>query len=136
MEEIDKVESELKYNKINPMEAKKKLAFSLVSLYNGTEKANKSQQEFERVFVKGGRTSNITEVSKSRTILPKSFASLATIAGATPSVSAAISLAKNKGLKFDDKLVTEPRKIFNTPSKKGTIIDIGKRKSIKITWED
>lgn len=134
--EIEKIESELKSSKINPMEAKKKLAFSVVSLYNGVEKAKKSQLEFERVFQKGERTSAITKVSKSKTILPKSFASLATDAGATPSVSAAIRLAENKGLKFDGKLVTDPRQPFNSPSNRETVIDVGKRKSIKITWKD
>ena len=134
--EIEKIESELKSSKINPMETKKKLAFSVVSLYHGEEKARKSQIEFERVFQKGERTSDLTEVSKSKTILPKSFASLATDAGATPSVSAAIRLAENKGLKFDGEVVTDPRQSFNTPSNQGTVIDVGKRKSVKITWKD
>lgn len=134
--EIEKIESELKSSKINPMEAKKKLAFSVVSLYHGDEKAKKSQLEFGRVIKMGEQPSNIPEVRESKTTLPKSFASLATVAGVTPSVSAAIRLAENRGLKFDGKLVTEPRQLFNTPSNQGTIINAGKRNYAKIIWED
>jgi len=121
----------------NPMIAKKRLAFELVKQYFGESEAETSQREFERVFQKGERTSNVIETKQPISILPKSYASLATIVGATPSVSAAISLADNNGLKFDGQLVSDPRALFVNPnSTTGTIIDVGKRKSIKITWED
>lgn len=121
----------------NPMIAKKRLAFELVDQYFGEAEAETSQREFERVFQKGERTSNVIETKQSISILPKSYASLATIVGATPSVSAAVSLADNNGLKFDGQLVSDPRALFENPnSTTGTIIDVGKRKSIKITWEN
>ena len=120
---------------MNPIEAKKKLAFQLVKKYHSEETAKKAQEEFERVFQKGGRTANIEIINKQRTLLPISYASLVTVSGGTPSVSEAVRLAQNKGLRFDGKLIKNPRENIPQPSRE-TIIDIGKRKSLRIVWED
>jgi tyrosyl-tRNA synthetase len=135
-EKIDEIEGSIKSGSSNPMEAKKKLAYEIVKLYNGDEEAKRSMNEFERVYQKGERTSKIDTVKKPKSILPKSYASLAALVGATPSVSAAINLAENKGLKFDGEVITEPKQIFKAPKGQGTIIDIGKRRSVKIVWEE
>ncbi len=133
-EKIEKIATQLQMRAINPMEVKKKLAFEVVKSYHGEKSAEKAQKEFTLVFQKGGRTRDIEVVEKPISILPKSYASLATIVKATPSVSEAVRLVKNKGLKFDGKLISEPRKKLTKPKSNQTIIDVGKRKSVKIIW--
>lgn len=133
--EIENVKTSLKRGIVNPIVLKKKLSFNLVAMYHGTDMAEKAQSEFERVFQKGGRTKNIEIIKKSKSLLPLSYASLASISGAATSISEAVRLAENKGLKFDGKLVVNPRSNIPEPNHE-TIIDIGKRKSIKIIWED
>jgi len=134
-EQIEAIGKKIREKSMNPIEAKKKLAFQLVKKYHSEETAKKAQEEFERVFQKGGRTANIEIINKQRTLLPISYASLVTVSGGTPSVSEAVRLAQNKGLRFDGKLIKNPRENIPQPSRE-TIIDIGKRKSLRIVWED
>ena len=135
IEEIKNVKTKLAKGSINPIEHKKKLAFNLVKTYHSENQAKKAQEEFERVFQKGERTTNIETVTKPKSLLPVSYASLTTLSGGTMSVSEAIRLAENKGLRFDGKLIENPRENILQPSSE-TIIDIGKRRSIRIVWED
>ncbi|MDP2720390.1 MAG: tyrosine--tRNA ligase [bacterium] len=133
--EISKIESSIKKVELNPMEAKKKLAYEIVRIYNGNKIAKTAAIEFERVFQKGKRTSTVQTSVQSRSILPISYASLATISGATSSVSETVRLASSSGLKVDGRLVANPRELIKKISGNETIIDVGKRKSVKIIWK-
>ena len=133
-DEVTKIEEELAENKKNTMEAKKRLAFEIVKLYHGEKVAFAAQNEFVNVFQKGARSSNVVVVEKPRSILPTSYAKVATISGGTKSISEAIRLAENKGLKIDGKSINNAREKLVEPAGDETIIDIGKRKSIKIIW--
>jgi len=133
--QIAEISKKIQEKSINPIGAKKKLAYQLVRKYHSEEVAKKAQEEFERVFQKGGRTTNIETITKPKSLLPVSYASLTTLSGGTESVSEAVRLAENKGLRFDGKLIENPRENIPQPSSE-TVIDIGKRKSIRIVWED
>lgn len=133
--EIDKISLGLKTGEANPMEPKKKLAYEVVKIYHGEDKAKTALAEFVRVFQQGGRTSAINTVHKSRSLLPISYASLATVSGGTISISEAVHLAENRGLKFDGVVITEPRKEITEIRNDETVIDVGKRKSVKIIWD-
>jgi tyrosyl-tRNA synthetase len=134
-DDVQDIETKLKNNSLNPMDAKKKLAFELVKIYHGDSAAKKAQSEFENVFQKGKRTSNIKMVRQPLSSLPTSYASLTADTGGTTSVSAAIGLAKSKGLRVNGKVIENAREVIKNPGKE-TVIDIGKRKSVKIIWED
>jgi len=49
---INEIEKKIKEGKINPRDAKIKLAFEIVKFFHGEEKAEKAKEEFERVFSK------------------------------------------------------------------------------------
>ncbi|OGY26380.1 MAG: tyrosine--tRNA ligase [Candidatus Woykebacteria bacterium RBG_16_44_10] len=132
---IDEVSSQLKTGRVNPMDVKKKLAYEVVKIYHDEKTAKMAQTEFERVFQKGERTSDIKTVRQSRSILPISYASLATVSGATTSISEAIRLAKNRGLKFNGEIIPEPRQQITEIKEGETIVDVGKRRSVKIIWD-
>jgi len=132
---IDEISQEIEANRVNPMDVKKKLAYEVVKIYHDEERAKTAQAEFESVFQKGERTSAIKTVHQSRSILPISYASLTTMSGAAASISEAVRLAKNKGLKFNGKTVSEPRQQITEIKEGETIIDVGKRQSVKIIWD-
>ncbi len=134
--ELENIKTELEVKKENPMDLKRKLAFAVVKIYHGESSAKKAQEEFTRVFQKGERTSDLLSAVQFKSILPISYASLTTISGGTVSVSEAVRLAENKGLKVDGELIEDARKNLVDPTGNETIIDIGKRKSIKITWKE
>jgi len=52
MEEINQVKIDLKNNKINPRDLKKKLAYEIVKIYHGEKKAEEAQKNWENVFSK------------------------------------------------------------------------------------
>lgn len=54
MSEIEKTEKELKNLKINPKDAKIKLAQAIVSIYHGEELAREAKDDFVRTFSDGG----------------------------------------------------------------------------------
>jgi len=132
--EIRALSEKLKSKSSNPMDIKKRLAFEITKIYYGDNKAKKAETEFSNVFQKGERTKDVETVKLDRSILPKSYAALANASGATPSVSSAISMAGNKGLKFDGEVINNPLEIVEEVNQPGTVIDIGKRKSVKIIW--
>ena len=132
---INKISTQLQMKAVNPMEAKKDLAFEIVKQYHGPSKAKEAQEEFVKVFQKGERSSVTREVTLEKSILPVSFASLATTSGTVSSISEAIRLAENKGLRMDGKLITNPREKIDKIDGDETIVDVGKRKSVKIVWK-
>ncbi len=135
---IEKINFLLKEGGMPPIEIKKTLATEITKIYHGETLAQKAKNEFERVFQKKERTSNIDEktLSLSEVNFPLSYASFAYVSGGTVSVSEAIRLAENRGLKINGELITEPRALINEPPENGTILDIGKRRSIRINWKD
>ncbi len=132
---INRISTQLQMKVVNPMEAKKDLAFEIVKQYHGPSKAKEAQEEFVKVFQKGERSSVVREVTLEKSILPVSFASLATTSGTISSISKAIRLAENKGLRIDGKLITNPREKIDKIDGDETIVDVGKRKSVKIVWK-
>lgn len=133
-DQISKIKGQLIKRSVNPMELKKVLAYEIVKRYYDEKEAKMAKEEFKKVFQKGERTTNLTEVTLSRKILPISIAALAKKVGATPSVSAAIKLAGNKGLKLNGSIVYNPREDLSKLDNSETIIDVGKRRSFKIFW--
>ncbi len=60
-DKIDKIESDMEAKKLNPKDSKTQLAYEIVKIYHGKEKANKATQEFKRVFQKHELPEDIPE---------------------------------------------------------------------------
>ncbi|KKR47571.1 MAG: Tyrosine-tRNA ligase [Parcubacteria group bacterium GW2011_GWC1_40_13] len=65
-EEIKKIESEMKKGKMNPKDAKMRLAREIVVIYHGEDKAEQAEQNFIKTFQKGGLPEDLEEI-----IVPK-----------------------------------------------------------------
>ncbi len=65
-DEIKKIESEMKKGKMNPKDAKTRLAKEIVVIYHGEGKAEQAEQNFIETFKKGGLPNDLEEV-----IVPK-----------------------------------------------------------------
>ncbi len=65
MGEIKQIEDDMKSGKLNPIDAKKKLAFIITAIFKGDDEADKAQKYFEEVFQqKGGDDLSGVEVIK------------------------------------------------------------------------
>jgi len=114
----------------HPMEAKKRLAREIVTIYHDTEAANTAQEGFEKQFSRNEVPDDLPEVSLSKTEL-----------GATELLRQCFNLTGGEakrlitqgGLSVDGEKVTDPQQQI-TP-KEGLVIKAGKRRWAKISVE-
>lgn len=62
LEEVKKIENDIKKGKTNPKDIKMRLAREIVVIYHGEDNAIKAEQNFINTFSKGGLPENIDEV--------------------------------------------------------------------------
>ncbi|MCK4781872.1 tyrosine--tRNA ligase [Candidatus Parcubacteria bacterium] len=128
LEEIEKIRQAMKVNRINPRDAKARLAREIVELYHGRQTALKAEKEFEQIFRQKKIPSKIPKVKikeKSLNILD-----LLVKVKLVSSKSEAKRLILQKGVRIDKETQNNWQKAIEI--KKGTIIQIGKRKFVKI----
>jgi len=125
---IRKIKKDLKQKKINPRELKTKLAKEIVTIYHSRKKAETAEKEFNKVFKEKKFPSKIPEIK----IKEKSLDILKFLVKTklVSSKSEAKRLISQKGVKIDGVLQEDWRKVINV--KKGQILQIGKRKFIRI----
>ncbi len=127
--EIEKIKKELKSGRINPRDVKARLAREIVSLYYGQEKARKAEKEFERVFKERKTPSKVLNIPIKEKQL--NILNLLVKTKLASSKSEAKRLILQKGVRIDNQVQQDWQKLIKI--KKGTIIQIGKRKFAKIT---
>lgn len=122
MSEVKELEEQLK-DGANPRDIKKRLAEEIVTLYHGKLVADKASKEWEKVFSRKEKPTDIVEVKvKSEKIVDVLVETkLAT------SKSEAKRLIVQKGVKIDDVIANETSSV-----KSGNLIQVGKRKFVKI----
>lgn len=134
--DISLIELEAIRNKIkvdNPINLKKKLAFTLVEQYFDKETAKKAQAQFEMVVQKKEIPELIEEIEFSRNILPKPYHFFLTETGMCESVSEAARLASQAAVYFNFERIENIREMFNTELSELTI-KAGKRNFKKIIF--
>lgn len=128
LEEISQMKKSLAAGK-SPMDLKKKLAFEIVKLYHGESKAQKAQEEFERVFQKGKAPVYDILIYD---IKPGEVDIIDLLVGSklAASRSEAKRLVEQGAVEIDNQLITN----YELPItlKNGAIIKVGKRRFIKI----
>ncbi len=120
--EIAKFEKELKTG-ANPRDIKKRLAEEIVTLYHDAKFAKAASKEWAKVFSSKEKPTDIKEVKVKST----NFIDVLVETKLAASKSEARRLIAQKGVKVDDNGATEA-----TVPKPGQIIQVGKRKFIKL----
>jgi len=126
---IQKYGKELRLNKVNPRDLKKHLAIEIVKIYHSGAKAKKASAEFERVFKKRELPSKIPQVRLEKETL--NILDLLMKTRLVSSKSEAKRLVTQKGVKIDGVLEVDWGKMVKI--KKGLVIQVGKRKFVRIT---
>jgi len=122
--EIKKIEQDLKLKKINPRNAKAKLARKIVSIYHSQKKAKIAELEFNRVFRDKKIPKTVPRVKiKGKTI---SLIDLLVETKLVKSKSEAKRLILQKGVKVDGVAQENWQKVVRI--RKGMIIQVGKRR--------
>ncbi len=117
----------------NPLELKKKLARTIVSMYHDQDLAEKAEAEFEKV-VQGGETpTEVEEFEFAKSILPKPYLYFLVETSMVKSNSEAARLASQGGIEFDGQKITDLKEDFN-PEKSTVLIRAGKRKFSRVSF--
>ncbi len=126
--EIKKIESDLKLKKVNPKDMKARLAKEIVAIYYNEQLARKSEQEFNRVFKEKKLPSKIKEIKINEEeidileLLVKTRLAL--------SKSEAKRLIEQNAVRINGVVKQDWKEIVKI--KKGMVVKVGKRKFIKI----
>lgn len=122
MDEIKEIEKQLKKG-ANPRDIKKKLAEEIVTLYHSKKAAEAASKEWSKVFSNKEKPTDIVEMK----VKSKDLVSILLETKLVTSKSEAKRLLIQNGVKVNDKTATEI-----TPVKSGDLIQVGKRKFVKI----
>lgn len=128
LKEVRKIERELKTKKINPRDAKVKLAQEIVAIYHGRIKAQKAAKEFERVFKEKKAPSQMRKVAIKEKEIP--LTELLVKTKLASSKAEAKRLVLQGGVKIDRKIQRDWQKKIKL--KKGQVLQVGKRRFVKI----
>lgn len=128
LQEIKVVERTLREKSLHPMEAKKRLAREIVSLYYDEKTAKNAEKEFARTVQKGKPPSAIkTALIKQKTI---NIIDLLLKSGLVASSSQAKKLVEQGGVEINEKKINHTK--LELEIKDGDIVRAGKRKFVKI----
>lgn len=128
LSEVEKIKKDLKLKKLNPRDAKARLAREIIVLYHGEKSALKAEKEFEKVFKEKKLPSKIPGVKiKERNL---NILELLIKTNLVVSKSEAKRLILQNGVKIGGIVQNDWQKEIEI--EKGLVIQVGKRKFVKI----
>ncbi|WML37331.1 tyrosine--tRNA ligase [Clostridium sp. OS1-26] len=128
-DEIDKIKAMLENNEDNPRDVKMKLAKEIVILYHGDKAASAAEAHFKSVFQNNEIPEDIPSVD---IVKGENIIDIITKSKLAPSRSEAKRLMLQGGIKVNGEKVSD---FENTPLKNKDIIQVGKRKFVKVLKE-
>jgi len=114
--------------KLLPLEAKKRLAKQIVSVYHGRKAALEAEKEFNQVFKERHLPSDVPVVKVAKK--PVNILILLVKTKMAPSKTEAKRLIKQGGVRIDGTIKKDWRELVKV--RKGQIIQVGKRKFIRV----
>lgn len=124
---VNKIEADLKEDRVNPRNVKMELAKEIVRLYHGEERADFAQERFKSVFQKGQIPVDILTVEASSENFD--LAQIVVDNKLTPSKSELRRLVKQGGVKVNSEKVDDLQDVV---AQGELVVQIGKKKFIKI----
>ena len=134
-EEIEEMERAVKEGKLHPMEAKKRLAETIVKTFHGEEAAKKARKHFERVFSKRELPEEIPEPEVTVPENPVWLPRLLKEAGLVNSTSEGRRQIKGGGVRINGEKVLDENTRIDVLSGE-VVLQVGKRRFARIKPEN
>ncbi len=128
LNEVEEIKKELTAGKLNPRDAKAKLAKEIVLIYYNKKEAEEAEKEFNKVFREKELPSEIGKFEINRPEVP--IIDLLVETGLVSSKSEAKRLILQKAVKINREIEKDWQKIIKT--NKGTTIQVGKRRFLEL----
>ncbi|RKQ64107.1 tyrosyl-tRNA synthetase [Thermovibrio guaymasensis] len=133
-EEIEEMERAVKEGRLHPMEAKKRLAETIVKTFHGEEAAKRAREHFERVFSRRELPENIPEPEITVPENPVWLPRLLKEAGLVKSTSEGRRQIRGGGVRVDGEKVLDENAKIDVLSKE-IILQVGKRRFARVKPE-
>lgn len=132
LDEIEEIKKKLFDGSMHPMEAKKRLAREIVTIYHSADAAKEAQAEFERVFSQHEVPADMPEVGVADIMEDGKvwIVKLLAAANMAPSNSEARRLVMQGGVTIDGEKISDPK--ANIEVKDGQVLRAGKLKFARI----
>ncbi len=134
-EEIEKMKKAVEEGTLHPMEAKKRLAETIVKTFHGEEAAQKAREHFEKVFSKREIPENVPEPQITIPENPVWLPRLLKEAGLVKSTSEGRRQIKGGGVRINGEKITDDTVKIDA-LKEEFILQVGKRRFAKIKPEN
>ncbi len=131
-----RIDRQMQSGELHPMEAKKRLARSIVERYHDAESARRAQREFEQVFSRGELPSEMPELQVRKDDLEDGrvwVVTLVTGCGGASSNSEARRLIRQGAVRLNNARVED--ETANLEVSDGDVLQVGKRTFAKIRLE-
>jgi tyrosyl-tRNA synthetase len=133
--EVDALQKGVADGSYHPAQAKRDLAERVVRLYHGADAAQTARAGFDRVFKEKDRPEDIPEkelpaaaIKDGKVWLPR----LLTETGLVSSNGEARRVIEQGGVRIDDQVVSDPAADFPAAALAGVVVQVGKRKFLRI----
>lgn len=128
LEEIETISKQIKQNRINPKDAKERLAFEIVAVCHNKTAALEAKKEFDLVFKSKKIPAEMPEIAINKKEI--NIIDLLLKTGLALSRSEAKRVVVQKGIRINKKTEDDWKK--NISIKKGDIIQAGKRRFVRV----
>lgn len=135
-DEIDRIRMTLEDGSYHPRDAKMRLAREITALYHSQETAQKAEEQFKAVFQKRGMPEDIPSFTIPKDIISSEGVDIARLiaeAGLAPSTSQARRLISQGAVRIDGEKIGG---VISSDLKDGDIVQVGKRKFIKVSIQN
>lgn len=127
-DELALIRKGLESGESNPRDVKRKLGFELVKLYYDEETANKTIEEFDKIFIKKEIPDNIPEITISEDSMK--LTDLMTANNLAESKTSARKLIEQGAVSINGKKETDVNSVISIIN--GMVFKVGKRKFLKV----
>ena len=131
MDEIEKIEKEMGNEKMNPRDAKLKLAYEITKIYHGENKARDARDYFVKTFSQKEIPENVADFKINGE--SKKLAEILVESGNAKSLSDARRKIEQGGASIDEEKITDPQALI-TKEKNGKVLKVGKLGFVKIKF--
>ena len=130
-QQITALRTDVKNNRLHPKEVKKQLARELTARFHGAAAARTAEENFEKIFTKGGVPDEVPEMRHSATVAV-SLPQLLVDAGLVSSTSEARRMIKQSAVSLDGEKITDVDAVVEPSGE--LLIKVGKRRFSKIIF--
>ncbi len=127
-EKIDAMIAAMERGELNPQDAKRALAWEIVSIFHGDAAADQAAEDARRMH-RGTAPSDAPEIRLSG---PKPLVDLVAEAGLVKSKSEARRLIRQRGIRLDGRTVEDEHAVVTPSDRSEHVIQVGKRKFLRV----